>query len=150
MKTWKPKIEVRERQAHEVVERARNRWRKQKQFQYTMLKRIRDDAREEPLMSSDDEEDVDESRKDAKHRRRKQLVKSMMTVGKLIDKTLKGETEVDSKTKKRIPKRSLVTKTYERYREAQKDSSRKIQEQVPLGSFRKTAHVVNEKGGDDG
>ena len=62
---------VRERQAREVAERARNKRRKQKRFKYTMLKRIRDDATEEPLTSLDDEEDVEESRKDAKHRRRK-------------------------------------------------------------------------------
>ena len=38
-----------------------------------MLKRIKDNAIEEPLTSSDDKEDVEESRKDAKHRRRKQF-----------------------------------------------------------------------------
>ena len=114
--------EVRERQAREVAERARNKRRKQKRFKYTMLKRIRDDATEEPLTSSDDEEDVAESRKDAKHRRRKQLVKSMKTVGKIIDEKMKGETELDKKTMKRVPKRSLATKTYEEYLQAKKDS----------------------------
>ena len=114
--------EVRERLAQEVAERARNKRRKQKRFKYTMLKRIRDDIREEPLTSSDDEEDVEESRKDAKHRRRKQLVKSMKTVGKMMDEKMKGETEVDRKTMKRVPKRSLATKTYEEYLQAKKDS----------------------------
>ena len=99
--------EVCERQSQEVAERVRNRQRKQKRFQYTMLKRIKDDIKEEPLTSLDDEEDVEELKKDAKHRKRKQLVKSMKMVGKLIDEKLKGQTEMDSKTKKKIPKRSL-------------------------------------------
>ena len=114
--------EVRERQAQEVAKRARNKRRKQKRFKYTMLKRIRDDVREEPLTSSDDEEDVEESRKDAKHRRRKQLVKSMKTVGKMMDEKMKGETELHRKTMKKVPKRSLATKTYEEYLQAKKDS----------------------------
>ena len=92
--------EVHKRQAQEVAERARNRWRKQKRFQYTILKRIKDDAKEEPLTSSDDKEDVEESRKDVKHRKRKQLVKSMKMVGKLIDEKLKGGTEVDRRLRK--------------------------------------------------
>ena len=107
--------EVHERQAQEVAERARNRWRKQKRFAFTMLKRIKDDVEEEPLTSSDDEEYVEESRRDAKHRKRKQLVKSMKMLGELIDETMKGEMEVDPKTKDRIPRKSLATKTYERY-----------------------------------
>ena len=41
--------EVRERQAQEAAERVRNKWRKQKKFAYTMLKRIKDDVAEEPL-----------------------------------------------------------------------------------------------------
>ena len=134
--------EVCERQAWKAAERVRNKWRKQKWFQYTMLKRIRDDATEEPLTSSDDEGDVEESRKDAKHRRRKQLVKSMKTVGKLIDEKLKGETEVDPKTKKRIPKRSLVTKTYERYLEAKKSSPDRFREIYPLDHLEKL-HVLS-------
>ena len=136
--------EVRERQAWEVAERVRNRWRKQKRFQYTMLKQIKDDTREEPLTSSDHEGNVEESRKDAKHRRRKQLVKSMKMVGKLIDETLKGETEVDSKTKKRIPKRSLATKTYERYREAQKNSPERYRNMFPLDHLEKL-HTLSMK-----
>ena len=52
--------EVRERQAQEAAERVRNRSRKQKRFAFTMLKRIKDDVAEEPLTSSDDEEDVEE------------------------------------------------------------------------------------------
>ena len=134
--------EVHERQAREVAERARNKRRKQKRFQYTMLKRIRDDATEEPLTSSDDEEDVEESRKDAKHRRRKQLVKSMKTVGNLIDKKLKGETEVDRETKKKVPKRSLVTKTYERYLEAKKNSPERYRNMFPLDHLEKL-HVLS-------
>ena len=66
---------------------------------------------EEPLTSSDDEVDVEESRRDAKHRKRKQLVKSMKMLGELIDETMKGEMEVDPRTKEIIPKKSLVTKT---------------------------------------
>ena len=120
--------EVRERQAQEAAERARNRWRKQKRFTYTMLKRIRDDAIEEPLTSSDDEEDVEESRRDAKHRKRKQLVKSMKTLGEKIDVTMAGETEVDPKTKERVPKKGLATKTYERYVAAKKRSPKKFRE----------------------
>ena len=70
---------------------------------------------EEPLTSSDDEEDVEESRRDVKHRKRKPLVKSMKTLGELIDETMKGETVVDPKTKETLPKKSLATKTYDRY-----------------------------------
>ena len=114
--------EVCERQAQEVAKRARNRRRKQKRFQYAMLRRIKDDVEEEPLTSLDDEEDVEESRKDARHKRRKQLVKSLKMVGKMIDKKLKGEMEVDLKTKKRIAKTSLPTKTFRRYREAKNSS----------------------------
>ena len=98
--------EVCERQAQEAAERARNRQRKQKRFAYTMLKQIKDDMAEEPLTSSDDEADVEESRRDAKHRKRKQLVKSMKTLGKLINETMKGEMEVDLRTKEIIPKKS--------------------------------------------
>ena len=63
--------QVRERQAREAAERVRNKWRKQKKFAYTMLKRIKDEVAEKPLTSSDDEGDVEESRRDAKHRKRK-------------------------------------------------------------------------------
>ena len=127
---------VREKQAQEVAERARNRWRKQKRFAYTMLKQIKDDVAEDPLTSSDDEADVEESRKDVKHRRRKQLVKSMKTLGALIDEAMEGEMEVDPKTKKRVPKKSLVTKTYERYIAAKKVIPQKIQGGVHFGSSR--------------
>ena len=102
--------EVCERQAGEAAKRARNKWRKQKKFSYTMLKRIKDDVAEEPLTSSDDEEDVEESRRDVKHRRT-QVVKSMKMLGELIDETMKGEMVVDPKTKETLPKKSLVTKT---------------------------------------
>ena len=79
--------EVHERQAQEVAKRAKNRRRKQKRFAYTMLKQIKDDMAEEPLMSSDEKEDVEESRRDVKHRKRKQLVKSMKeeTVGQIYE-----------------------------------------------------------------
>ena len=70
-----------------------------------MLKRIKDDMAEEPLTSLDDEEDVEESRRDAKHRKRKQLVKSMKTLGELIDKMMKGEMEVTQRLRKRCLKR---------------------------------------------
>ena len=124
--------EVHERQAEEAAKRARNRWRKQKRFAYTMLKRIKDDVEEEPLMSLDDEEDVEESRRDAKHRKRKQLVKSMKTLGELIDETMKGETEVDPKTKEIIPKKSLATKTYDGYIAMKKSSSERFREVYTL------------------
>ena len=124
--------EVHERQAQEAAERARNRWRKQKRFAFTMLKRIKDDVEEEPLTSSDDEEDVEESRRDAKHRKRKQLVKSMKTLGELIDERMKGEMEVDPKTKERIPRKSLATKTYERYIAAKKASPKWFRELYTL------------------
>ena len=101
--------EVCERQAREAAERARNKRRKQKKFAYTMLKRIKDDVAEEPLTSSDDEGDVEESRRDAKHRKRKQLVKSMKTLGELIDEMMKGEMEMDLNTKETLPKKSLAT-----------------------------------------
>ena len=123
--------EVHERQAQEAAERARNRWRKQKRFAFTMLKQIKDDMEEEPVTSSDDEEDVEESRRDAKYRKRKQLVKSMKTLGELIDKTMKGVMEVDPNTKERIPRKSLATKTYERY-----IAAKKVQGIVHFGSSR--------------
>ena len=110
-----PETLLHEKQAQEAAERVRNKRRKQKKFAYTMLKRMKDDVVEDPLTSLDDEADVEESRRDAKHRWRKQLVKSMKTLGELIDATMVGETEVDPKTKERIPKKSLATKTYEGY-----------------------------------
>ena len=120
--------EVCERQAQEEAERVRNRWRKQKRFAYTMLKRIKDDVAEEPLLSSNHEVDVEDSRRDVKHRKRKQLVQPMKMIGKLIDETMEGETEVNLKTKERIPQKSLVTKTYDRYsltkKASPKDSGR--------------------------
>ena len=124
--------EVHERQAQEVAKRVRNRWRKQKRFVFTMLKRIKDDMAEEPLMSLDDEKDVEESRRDAKHRKRKQLVKSMKMLGELIDEMMKGETEVDPKTRKKIPKKSLVTKTYKRYITVKKASPKWFRELYTL------------------
>ena len=124
--------EVRERQAREAAERARNKWRKQKKFAYTMLKRIKDDVAEEPLTSSDDEDDVEESRRDVKHRKRKQLVKSMKTLGALIDETMKGEMVVDPKTKETLPKKSLATKTYDRYVATKKSSPERFREVYTL------------------
>ena len=50
------------------------------------------------------------------------MVKSMMTVGKLTDEKLKGETEVDPKTKKRVPKMSLATKIVKQYHEVKQKS----------------------------
>ena len=124
--------EVRERQAQEAAKRARNKWRKQKKFAYTMLKRIKDDVAEEPLTSSDDEGDVEESRRDAKHRKRKQLVKSMKTLGELIDETMKGEMEVDPNTKETLPKKSLATKTYDWYIATKKSSPERFREVYTL------------------
>ena len=124
--------EVRERQAQKVTERARNRQRKQKRFAYTILKRIKDDVAEEPLTSSDEEEDVEESRRDAKHRKRKQLVKSMKMLGELIDKMMKGETLVDPKTKEILPKKSLATKTYDQYIMMKKSSPERFREVYTL------------------
>ena len=124
--------EVCERQAWEAAERARNKQRKQKKFAYTMLKQIKDDVAEEPLMSSDDKEDVEDSRRDVKHRKRKQLVKSMKTLGELIDETMKGETVVDPKTKEILPKKSLVTKTYDRYIATKKSSPERFREVYTL------------------
>ena len=110
--------EVRERLAQEAAERERNRRKKQKRNKYNMLRRIRDDVEEEALTSSDDEEDMAESRRDAKHRRRKELIRSLTTVGKKVDEKLhsKGVTEFDKKTKKRVPATSLATKTVEKYK----------------------------------
>ena len=120
--TWKLKRErfVRDKLGRQPKERETRR--KQKKFAYTMLKRIKDDVAEEPLTSSDDKEDVEESRRDVKHRKRKQLVKSMKTLGELIDETMKGETVVDPKTKEILPKKSLATKTYDRYIVTKKSS----------------------------
>ena len=124
--------EVCERQAQEAAKRVRNRQRKQKRFAYTMLKQIKDDMAEEPLTSSDEEEDVEESRRDAKHRKRKQLVKSMKMLGELIDKMMKGEMEVDPKTKEILPKKSLVTKTYDQYITTKKSSPKRFREVYTL------------------
>ena len=124
--------EVHERQAREAAERARNKRRKQKKFAYTMLKQIKDDVAEEPLTSSDDEENVEESRRDVKHRKRKQLVKSMKTLGELIDETMKGETVVDPKTKEILPKKSLATKTYDPYIATKKSSPERLREVYTL------------------
>ena len=78
-----------------------------------MLRQIRDDVEEEALTSSDDEEDVAESRRDAKHRRRKELLRSMTNLGKKVDEKLqsKGVMEFDKSTKKKVPATSLATKT---------------------------------------
>ena len=124
--------EVRKRQAQEAAETARNRQRKQKRFVYTMLKQIKDDVAEKPLTSLEDEEDVEESRRDAKHRKRKQLVKSMKTLEELIDETMKGEMEVDPKTKEIIPKKSLVTKTYDLYIATKKSIPERFREVYTL------------------
>ena len=119
----------------------------EKRFKYTMLKQIRDDTTEEPLTSWDDEEDVEESRKDAKHRRRKQLIKSMKTVGKMIDEKMKGETELDRKTMKRVPKRSLATKTYESYLEAKKDSPEGYRHMFPLDNLERLHEMSMRRAG---
>ena len=111
------------------------------------MKRIRDEATEEPLTSSDDKEDVEESRKDTKHRRRKQLVKSINTVGKLIDEKMKGETELDKKTMKMVPKSSLVTKTYERYLEAKKDSPERYRNMFPLDHLERLHEMAMRRAG---
>ena len=134
--------EVHERQAQEAAERVRNRWRKQKRFAYTMLKRIKDDVAEEPLMSLDEEEDVEESRRDVKHRKRKQLVKSMKRLGELIDETMKGETEVNPKTKEILPKKSLATKTYDRYIMTKKSSPKRFREVYTLDHLDKLYELL--------
>ena len=124
--------EAKQVEEQDKAERVRNKQRKQKKFAYTMLKRIKDDVAEEPLTSSDDEEDVEESRRDVKHRKRKQLVKSMKTLGELIDETMKGETVVDPKTKETLPKKSLATKTYDRYIATKKSSPERFREVYTL------------------
>ena len=77
--------EASERQAKEAAERARNRRRKQKRFQYTMLKRIKDDIKEEPLTSADDAEDMEESRKDGCEAQKKETVGDIYEDGGKID-----------------------------------------------------------------
>ena len=133
--------EVRERQAQEAAKRVRNKWRKQKKFAYTMLKQIKDDVAEEPLTSSDDEEDVEESKRDVKHRKRKQLVKSIKTLGELIDETMKGEMVVDPKTKEILPKKSLATKTYDRYIATKKSSPERLGEVYTLDHLDKLYEI---------
>ena len=122
--------EVRERLAQEAAERERNKRKKQKRNKYNMLRRIRDDVEEEALTSSDDEEDMAESRRDAKHRRRKELIRSLTTVGKKVDEKLhsKGVTEFDKKTKKRVPATSLATKTVEKYKLSKKKQPEEYRE----------------------
>ena len=105
--------EVRERQAQEMGERARNKWRRQKRFQYAMLIRIKDDVKEEPLTSLDDEEDVEESRKDAKHRRRKQLVKSLRMVGKMIEEKWQERWKCTPRLRRKYLKRVCRQKQFE-------------------------------------
>ena len=134
--------EVCKRQAQEAAETARNRWRKQKRFVYTMLKQIKDDVAEEPLTSLEEEEDVEESRRDAKHRKRKRLVKSMKTLEELIDETMKGEMEVDPKTKEIIPKKSLVTKTYDWYIATKKSFPERFREVYTLDHLDKLHELL--------
>ena len=97
---------------------------------------------EEPLTSSDDKEDVEESRRDVKHRKRKQLVKSMKTLGELIDETMKGETVVDLKTKEILPKKSLATKTYDRYIVTKKSSPKRLREVYTLDHLDKLYELL--------
>ena len=100
---------------------------------------------EEPLTSSDEEEDVEESRRDAKHRKRKQLVKSMKTLGELIDEMMKGETEVDPKTKEILPKKSLATKTYDQYIMTKKLSPKRFREVYTLDHLDKLYELLLRK-----
>ena len=139
--------EVCERQAREAAEKARNKWRKQKKFAYTILKRIKDDVAEEPLTFSDDEDDVEESRRDVKHRKRKQLVKSMKTLGALIDETMKGETVVDPKTKETLPKKSLAIKTYDRYVVTKQSSPERFREVYTLDHLDKLYELSLRRAG---
>ena len=59
-------------------------------------------------------------------------MKSMMMVEKLIDEKLKEQMEVDPKTKKRIPKKSLATKTYEWCRAVKKNSPERFRNMFTL------------------
>ena len=103
---------------------------------------MKDDVAEEPLMSSDDEEDVEESRRDVKHRKRQQLVKSMKTPGALIDETMKGEMVVHPKTKETLPKMSLVmTKTYDWYIAKKKSSPKRFREVYTLDNLDKLCEL---------
>ena len=122
--------EVRERLAQEAAVRERNKRKKQKKSKYNLLRRIRDDVEEEALTSSDDEEDMAESRRDAKHRRRKELIRSLTTVGQKVDEKLhsSGVMEFDKKTKKRVPATSLATKTVEQYKLSKKKQPEKYRE----------------------
>ena len=126
--------EVRERLAQEAAERDRNKRKKQKRNKYNMLRRIRDDVEEEMLTSSDDEEDMAESRRDAKHRRRKELIRSLANVGKKVDEKLhsKGVMEFDKKTKKRVPTTSLATKTVQKYQLSKKEKPEEYRELFTL------------------
>ena len=56
----------------------------------------------------------------------------MKMLGELIDEMMKGEKEVDPKTKKLIPKKSLVTKTYEWYIAVKKASPKWFRELYTL------------------
>ena len=98
-------------------------------------------SKREALTSSDDEEDVAESRRDAKHRRRKELLRSMTNLGKKVDEKLqsKGVMEFDKSTKKKVPATSLATKTVKNYQIQQKGISRNIQGFIQSRSSGSTA-----------
>ena len=59
----------------------------------------------------------------------------MKMLGEKIDATMAGETEVDPKTKERVPKKSLATKTYEGYVAAKKGSPKKFREMYSLDAL---------------
>ena len=81
-------------------------------------------------MSSDDEMDVEKSRRDAKHRKRKQLVKSIKMLGELVDEN--NERGDRSGPKEIIPKKSLATKTYDRYIATKKLSPKRFRQVYTL------------------
>ena len=56
----------------------------------------------------------------------------MKMLGALIDETMKGQMVVDPKTKETHPKKSLVTKTYDRYVVTKKSSPKRFREVYTL------------------
>ena len=65
----------------------------------------------------------------------------MKTLGALIDKTMKGETVVDAKTKETLPKKSLATKTYDRYVATKKSSPKRFREVYTLDHLDKLCEL---------
>ena len=70
------------------------------------------------------------------------MVKSTKTLGELIDEMMKGETEMDPNTKETLPKKSLVTKTYDWYIATKKSSPKRFREVYTLDHLDKLYELL--------